>query len=163
VTDSGAKLVLTPQTEYASYAPDYAIAERDPHDTAVLLYTSGTTGKPKGAQLTHQNLIRNVAVSVDLFDLDETAVMLGALPMFHAFGQTCGLNATIAVGGLLTVLPRFNPRKALEIVERDGVTVFEGVPTMYTAMLHVEDPPDASSLEICVSGGAAMPVEIMRG
>jgi long-chain acyl-CoA synthetase len=163
VSDSGAKLVLTPDTDFAAYAPDYEVVEREPDDTAVLLYTSGTTGKPKGAQLTHQNLIRNVAVSVDLFDLDEHAVMLGALPMFHAFGQTCGLNATIAVGGLLTLLPRFDARKALEIIERDGVTVFEGVPTMYTAMLHVEDAPDASSLEVCVSGGAAMPVEIMRG
>jgi long-chain acyl-CoA synthetase len=163
VTDSGAKLVLDPDTAYTQYAPDLAVAERDPHDTAVLLYTSGTTGKPKGAQLTHQNLIRNVAVSVEIFDLDETTVMLGALPMFHAFGQTCGLNATIAVGGLLTLLPRFDARKALEIIERDQVTVFEGVPTMYTAMLHVENPPDSSTLDVCISGGAAMPVEIMRG
>jgi long-chain acyl-CoA synthetase len=163
VTDSGAKLVLHPDSDVSAYEPDYDVVARDPHDTAVLLYTSGTTGKPKGAQLTHQNLIRNVAVSVDLFDLDEATVTLGALPMFHAFGQTCGLNATIAVGGLLTLLPRFDARTALEIIERDGVTVFEGVPTMYTAMLHVEDAPDASSLQVCVSGGAAMPVEVMRG
>jgi long-chain acyl-CoA synthetase len=162
VSDSGAKLVLHPDTDYAGYEPDYDVAEREPDDTAVLLYTSGTTGKPKGAQLTHQNLIRNVAVSVGIFDLDETAVTLGALPLFHAFGQTCGLNATIAVGGTLTLLPRFDARKALEIVERDGVTLFEGVPTMYTAMLHVDDAPDTSTLAVCVSGGAAMPVEIMK-
>jgi long-chain acyl-CoA synthetase len=162
VTDSGAKLVLYPDTDYADHAPDFGVAEREPDDTAVLLYTSGTTGKPKGAQLTHQNLIQNIAVSVGIFDLDETTITLGALPMFHAFGQTCGLNATLAVGGLLTLLPRFDARQALAIVERDAVTVFEGVPTMYTAMLHIEDAPDASSLQVCVSGGAAMPVEVMR-
>jgi long-chain acyl-CoA synthetase len=145
VTDSGAKLVLYPDTDYSDHTPDFGVAEREPDDTAVLLYTSGTTGKPKGAQLTHQNLIRNVAVSVGIFDLDETAVTLGALPLFHAFGPTCGLNATIAVGGTLTLLPRFDARKALEIVERDGVTLFEGVPTMYTAMLHVDDAPDTSA------------------
>ena len=133
-------------------------------DTAVILYTSGTTGTPKGAELTHDNLLRNVEVTVDLFGLAERCVTLGALPFFHAFGQTCALNATIAVGGCLTLIPRFDAGKALEVLERDRVTVFEGVPTMYSAMLH--DPPadatDTSALEVCVSGGAAMPVEVMR-
>jgi long-chain acyl-CoA synthetase len=96
LTDSGAKLVLNQDTPYAEHEPDHAIEERDPADTAVLLYTSGTTGSPKGAQLTHANLIRNVATAVEIFDLDETSVTLGALPFFHAFGQTCALNATIA-------------------------------------------------------------------
>ena len=88
----------------------------------------------------------------------------GALPFFHAFGQTCALNATIAVGGCLTLIPRFDGGKALEVLERDRVTVFEGVPTMYAAMLHHPraDETDASPLEVCVSGGAAMPVEVMR-
>src|SRR5215207_1342987 len=140
------------------------VVERDADDTAVILYTSGTTGKPKGAELTHGNLLRNVEVSVGLFGLDERAVTLGALPFFHAFGQTCGLNATIAVGGRLTLIPRFDGGKALEMLERDRVTVFEGVPTMYAAMLnHARaDETDASTLEVCVSGGAAMPVEVMR-
>ena len=89
---------------------------------------------------------------------------LGALPFFHAFGQTCALNATISVGGCLTLIPRFDGGKALEVLERDRVTVFEGVPTMYAAMLHhpQADETDVSALEVCVSGGAAMPVEIMR-
>jgi len=144
--------------------PAAEVAERRPEDTAVILYTSGTTGTPKGAELTHSNLLRNVEVSVGLFGLDERAVTLGALPFFHAFGQTCALNATVSVGGRLTLIPRFDGGKALEILERDRVTVFEGVPTMYAAMLHDPraDETDTSALEVCVSGGAAMPVEIMR-
>jgi long-chain acyl-CoA synthetase len=139
------------------------VAERTAEDTAVILYTSGTTGTPKGAELTHGNLLRNVEVSLGLFALDERAVTLGALPLFHSFGQTCGLNATIAAGGCLTLIPRFDGGRALEIIERDRVTVFEGVPTMYAAMLNDPGERDTSTLEICVSGGAAMPVEIMRG
>jgi long-chain acyl-CoA synthetase len=148
----------------ADAEPAPEVAERRPDDTAVILYTSGTTGTPKGAELTHSNLLRNVEVSVGLFELDERAVTLGALPFFHAFGQTCALNATVAVGGCLTLIPRFDGGKALEIMERDGVTVFEGVPTMFAAILHDPraDETDASGLEVCVSGGAAMPVEVMR-
>ncbi len=141
-----------------------APAEREPDDTAVILYTSGTTGKPKGAELTHDNILRNVEASVGLFGLDERAVTLGALPFFHAFGQTCALNATVSVAGELTLIPRFDGGRALEMIQRDRVTVFEGVPTMYAAMLHHEraDRTDTSTLEVCVSGGAAMPVEVMR-
>src|SRR6202044_2335209 len=80
------------------------------------------------------------------------------------FGLTCGLNATIASGSTLTLLPRFDPGKALEIIQRDRVTIFEGVPTMYAAMLHhTGERPDVSSLRLCVSGGAALPVEVLRG
>jgi long-chain acyl-CoA synthetase len=129
-------------------------------DTAVILYTSGTTGTPKGAQLTHANLIRNMEVMRALFGLRETDVTLGALPFFHAFGQTCALNATLAAGGTLTLLPRFDAAKALNIFERDAVTVFEGVPTMFTALLH--ELGEGSSLRVCVSGGAAMPVEVLH-
>jgi long-chain acyl-CoA synthetase len=138
------------------------IVERDPDDTAVILYTSGTTGRPKGAELTHANLTENAAVSLELFDLRADAVTLGALPLFHAFGQTCALNATMAVGGSLELLPRFDARKALEMIQHDRVTLFEGVPTMYSAMLHEPGEFDTSSLQLCVSGGAAMPVEVLR-
>ncbi|MEA2382229.1 MAG: long-chain acyl-CoA synthetase [Solirubrobacteraceae bacterium] len=144
--------------------PAVQVTERRGDDTALILYTSGTTGTPKGAELTHDNLLRNVEVIVDLFGLDERAVTLGALPFFHAFGQTCALNATIAAGGRLTLIPRFDGGKALEVLERDHVTVFEGVPTMYAAMLHHPraDEADVSALEVCISGGAAMPVEVLR-
>ncbi|HWH10854.1 MAG TPA: long-chain fatty acid--CoA ligase [Solirubrobacteraceae bacterium] len=141
------------------------VAEVDDHDTAVILYTSGTTGTPKGAELTHVNLTRNAEVSAGLFGLDGEAITLGALPLFHSFGQTCGMNATIRAAGCLTLIPRFDPVKALEIIERDRVSVFEGVPTMYSAMLEIPNRGDydTSTLQVCASGGASMPVELMRG
>jgi long-chain acyl-CoA synthetase len=140
------------------------IAERSPSDTAVILYTSGTTGTPKGAELTHANLTRNVEVARALFGLDSRSVTLGVLPLFHSFGQTCVLNATLAAGGVLTLLPRFDAGRALEIIERDRVSVFGGVPTMYNALLNHPDRErfDASSLQVCVSGGAPLPVELLR-
>ena len=140
------------------------VMARAGEETAVILYTSGTTGSPKGAELTHDNLLRNVEASLDVFGMGAAAVTLGALPLFHAFGQTCAMNATIAAGGMLTLLPRFDGTKALEIIERDRVTIFEGVPTMYAAMLHSSraNEVDTSTLAVCVSGGAAMPVELMR-
>jgi long-chain acyl-CoA synthetase len=140
-------------------------AERADDDDAVILYTSGTTGQPKGAQLTHANMARNAELTVETL-LGATAddVVMGCLPLFHVFGLTCGLNATIAGGGTLTLLPRFDAGKALAIIARDQVTVFEGVPTMYAAMLHHPDgaTADVTSLRICISGGAAMPVEILH-
>jgi len=134
-------------------------------DTAVILYTSGTTGTPKGAELTHANLSRNAQVARGLFELGADAIVLGALPLLHSFGQTCAMNATLGGGGTLTLIPRFDPGKALEIIQRDHVNIFQGVPTMFNAMLHHPDRDryDTSSLQVCASGGSAMPVELMRG
>jgi len=131
----------------------------------VILYTSGTTGKPKGAELTHDNLSSNISAAVELFGLGQGDVIFGGLPLFHSFGQTCTMNAAICSGAAVTLLPRFDPAKALEIIERDGCTVFEGVPTMYGALLHHRDRAnhDYSCLRICASGGSSMPVEVMRG
>jgi len=145
--------------------PVTEIVERDPSDTAVLLYTSGTTGTPKGAELTHSNLLRNCQSSRELFDLGAGVVVLGSLPLFHSFGQTCAMNNCVLSAGMLTLLPRFEPVKALEIIERDRVAVFEGVPSMYGAILNVPDHEryDTSTLRVCASGGAPMPVELMRG
>src|SRR5947209_15316140 len=122
--------------------PRREVGERDGDDTAVLLYTSGTTGTPKGAELTHDNLLSNTRVSSELGDASPDDVVLGALPFFHVFGQTCGLNSTMSSGGCLTLLPRFDPGKALEIIERDKVTIFQGVPTMFGAILHHEGRDD---------------------
>ena len=140
------------------------IAHRAAGDTAVILYTSGTTGKPKGAQLTHANLSVNADVSRLLFSLEPEDVVLGALPLFHAFGQTCGLNAAVAAGASLALIPRFDAGHALEVIEEHRVTVFEGVPTMYAALLHhpERDRFDVSTLRVCVSGGAALAVELLR-
>jgi long-chain acyl-CoA synthetase len=166
---SNTECVLVEPRAFASLLdrlpPADDVVERRSDDTAVLLYTSGTTGTPKGAELTHDNLVRNARISVALFGLDERSVTLGALPLFHAFGQTCGLNATLSVGGCLSLITRFDGDRALELLERDRVTVFQGVPTMYAAMLHHPRGAeiDVSALEVCVSGGASLPVEIMRG
>ncbi len=140
-------------------------AERDGSDTAIILYTSGTTGTPKGAELTHANMRDNCRYGgVDLVGMNETDVVLGALPLFHSFGQTCCMNTAVRAGACLTLIPRFDPGKALEIIQRDEVTMFDAVPTMYHAILNHPERGnfDTSSLRLCCSGGSAMPVEVMR-
>ncbi|MEA2409353.1 MAG: long-chain acyl-CoA synthetase [Thermoleophilaceae bacterium] len=166
---AGTELILVKPGEFeklvAEHEPDTEMVERSEDDTAVILYTSGTTGKPKGAELTHSNLHKNSAgVSEKLGELTEEDVLVGALPLFHSFGQTCTMNSAVFVGATVTMLPRFDPEKALEIIARDKVTIFQGVPTMYNAMLHSEsaDDADCSTLRTCMSGGAAMPAELMR-
>ncbi|WP_354638369.1 long-chain-fatty-acid--CoA ligase [Kitasatospora camelliae] len=145
--------------------PLHGVAERAAADTAVILYTSGTTGTPKGAELTHHNLLSNAVTCVEtLFELGPDDVLFGGLPLFHAFGQTCAMNAAVAAGAALTLLPRFDPQQALEILRRDGVTVFLGVPTMYTALLN-SGAPDGDGLplvRLAVSGGSALPVEVLH-
>jgi long-chain acyl-CoA synthetase len=142
-----------------------APVERTDEDTAVILYTSGTTGQPKGAELTHAGLNSNARTTQEtLLEGSPDDVIMGCLPLFHVFGLTCSLNAGILAGASLTLIPRFDGAKALTVIERDGVTIFEGVPTMFSAMLHQPDAADrdVSSLRLCVSGGSAMPVEVMR-
>jgi long-chain acyl-CoA synthetase len=164
VSDSGAALVLDDTGALpGDEPPDYRVAERSVDDTAVILYTSGTTGRPKGAELTHGNLARNAEVMRDLIDVGPEDVVLGALPLFHSFGQTCGLNTAVATGACLALIPRFLPGDVLALIERRRVTVFEGVPTMYAALLHAGERHDTSSLRVCVSGGAALPLEILNG
>jgi long-chain acyl-CoA synthetase len=139
-------------------------APRDDDDDAVILYTSGTTGKPKGAELTHRNLHRNAEVTAtDIMEIGEDDVIMGCLPLFHVFGLTCGLNTSVLRGSTLSLIPRFDPAKAIEVLGRDRVTIFQGVPTMYAAMLHHPDADgaDASSLRTCASGGSAMPAQVM--
>ncbi len=149
----------------AGIEPDDEVVSRADDDDVVLLYTSGTTGQPKGAQLTHHNMITNAATSAEtLIEITEGDVVMGCLPLFHVFGLTCGLNAATLKGACLTLIPRFDAEKALEVVSRDQVTVFEGVPTMYAGMLNAKGAADAdmSSLRTCISGGSAMPVEVMK-
>ena len=188
--DSGARLVVTgeqsaePVTEAAGTVGIEAVTvdaampaalmaeeplsgpvDRADGDTAVILYTSGTTGQPKGAELTHAGLNSNARTTNEtLLEGTPDDVIMGCLPLFHVFGLTCSLNAGVLAGAQLTLIPRFDGDKALSVVERDGVTVFQGVPTMFSAMLHQPDATDhdMSSLRVCVSGGSAMPVEVMR-
>ncbi|MFF0904239.1 UNVERIFIED_CONTAM: long-chain fatty acid--CoA ligase [Kocuria sp. CPCC 205316] len=140
------------------------VADRDDDEPAVLLYTSGTTGRPKGAVLTHHNLRTNAELSASLFDLAPGDVMFGALPFFHVFGQTVALNGVVQAGATVTLLPRFDPAKALEILARDEVTVFAGVPSMYVALLAAADggPVELPHLRAGVSGGSPLPVEVLE-
>jgi long-chain acyl-CoA synthetase len=167
--EAGAECILVKPGEFeelvGEHDPVDGMADRSADDTAVILYTSGTTGKPKGAELSHANLHKNcTAAASTLGEFTEDDVALGALPLFHSFGQTCTMNACVANRATLTLLPRFDPEKALEIIQRDEVTIFQGVPTMYNGMLHVDDREkyDTSSLRLCMSGGSAMPGELMK-
>jgi acyl-CoA synthetase (AMP-forming)/AMP-acid ligase II len=150
----------------AGATPTEHVVNRADGDTAVILYTSGTTGTPKGAELTHRNVRSNIATTVEtLLQLTPDDVLFGGLPLFHSFGQTCALNTAIAAGASLTLLPRFDPTEALALLSRDGVTIFLGVPTMYTALLHTDIPAgcDLSRLRVGVSGGSSLPVEVLHG
>jgi long-chain acyl-CoA synthetase len=163
-----ASFVVTPgefEQQVGAADPAREVVDRDERDTAVILYTSGTTGSPKGAELTHANMLTNCRVSTEsVIGVTEDDRLLGALPLFHSFGQTCTMNVAINARAMVSLIPRFDPVKALEILERDEITVFEGVPTMYNAMLAVPDRDryDTSSLRVCVSGGASLPVETLR-
>ncbi|MGV7119434.1 AMP-binding protein [Sphingopyxis sp. 550A] len=135
-------------------------AERD---VALIQYTGGTTGTPKGAKLTHQNLTAN-ARQVNAIDPDHDAGdrILGVLPFFHVFANTCVLNRTVLNGGMITMLPRFDAKAALAAITRTKATALPGVPTMYQALLDHPDlaKTDFSSLRVCISGGAPMPAEL---
>jgi len=169
---TGARLVpvSTTGSEFDTAVPLATVTARQKDDTAVILYTSGTTGTPKGAELTHENLRRNAVVSAaGPLGLGAGDVVLGCLPLFHSFGQTCALNAAITSGATVSLVPRFDPREVLELIERDGVTVFAGVPTMYVALAALADSlgeaarAKAATLVTCISGGAALPVEVLHG
>jgi long-chain acyl-CoA synthetase len=167
---AGAELVVVDAVGFpdllASASPEYRVADTGDQDTAVILYTSGTTGQPKGAELTHGNLISNTEVArTDIVRAGPDDVIFGGLPLFHVFGQTVALNVAVAAGACLTLLPRFDAGHALRSLAGHRVTVFEGVPTMYVALLHQPDRADydTSALRMCISGGAALPVEVLRG
>ncbi|SFF73057.1 AMP-binding protein [Streptomyces mirabilis] len=134
------------------------LADRHEDDTAVILYTSGTTGQPKGAELTHANLTRNRdIVAGELLQLTADDVIFGGLPLFHAFGQTCTLNAAVASGACLTLLPRFDAGKALGILGEHGVTVFAGVPPLGSGSDHGSRAADPWPGRRPTSCGAADP------
>ncbi|MEU4834710.1 long-chain fatty acid--CoA ligase [Streptosporangium sp. NPDC023615] len=137
-----------------------------PDDTAVILYTSGTTGQPKGAELSHQNMLLNAMVSDEMFPRTEGGdAYLAVLPLFHSFGQTVIMNAGFRRRGTIVLMPRFEPGPALELMRTENVTLFAGVPTMYWAMLtkiHADGDEVPTSLRIAVAGGASSPVEVLR-
>jgi long-chain acyl-CoA synthetase len=160
-------VITGPHLEAALNEPDplYESAQLPENAAAVIIYTSGTTGAPKGAVLTHASIGHAARTADQLVAVRPDTVTLATLPLFHVFGMTAMMNATLLGGGLLTLLPRFDPAAVVRIIARDHVTVFGGVPTMYTALLHHPEltDHDVSSLETCISGGAALPVEVLRG
>ena len=168
--DAGAESIEVEPAAFAATLADLdptpGLADTAEDDTAVILYTSGTTGKPKGAELTHANLSRNADVSSrTTCEIGGSDVVLGSLPLFHSFGQTVAMNASLSVGACLTLVPKFDPGEALATMQRDGVTHFYGVPTMFGALLHHPEREsfDTSALRTCITGGASMPVEVLRG
>ena len=133
------------------------------HDLALLQYTGGTTGTPKGAMLTHQNISAN-ARQVAAIDprAGQRDVILGVLPLFHVFANICVLNRTVVMGGCIAMLPRFEAGPTLKTLQRVKATAMPGVPTMFQALL---DHPrvaktNFSSLQICISGGAPLPLPL---
>jgi long-chain acyl-CoA synthetase len=145
-------------------APVEALVPRDAAEDAVILYTSGTTGRPKGALLSQSNLVFNASVNAhDLMDLTVEDVTLAALPLFHSFGQTCVMNTAFRVGACVVLMSRFDPDAALALLIDHAITCFAGVPTMYIGLLdaakrHAGRP----QLRHCVSGGAALPLAVLE-
>ncbi len=141
----------------------------EPGDTAVILYTSGTTGQPKGAELTHANIAFNASTCHRLWELSPSLpdVHLVTLPLFHSFGQTVQLNAGFGLGATLVLMARFDAKQALELLDREAVTFFAGVPTMYWGLLGaLDDSVDvdkiAGNLRRAIAGGSSLPVEIIK-
>lgn len=138
-------------------------------DTAVILYTSGTTGQPKGAELTHLNVVMNARLSDTMYPRRDGDVHLLTLPLFHSFGQVVQMNAGFYNCATLVLLPRFSAEDALRLMEKHDVTVFAGVPTMYWALLNYEQADKfdlekiSRNLRLCKSGGASLPVEVLKG
>ena len=150
-----------------SPACDYELTSET--DTAVILYTSGTTGKPKGAELSHSNIALNLGMVNQLCKIDINDVHLITLPLFHSFGQVVQMNSAIQAGATMVLLPRFDPAAAFACLQQFGVTIFAGVPTMYIAMLNLPGAEEkfdlkaiSSKLRLGLSGGAAMPVEVLK-
>ncbi|MFD3508918.1 long-chain fatty acid--CoA ligase [Nocardia sp. NPDC058666] len=152
-------------------APDELVGEaisnylsRSPLDTAVVFYTSGTTGQPKGAELSHLNMV--MCATVNTFDANEIHrddITLGALPLFHVFGQTVSMNSHWRAGGTLVLMPRFDAATAVSLMVAEKVNIFHGVPTMYLSLIEAAaNAPELPPLKLAISGGAALPVAVLE-
>ena len=143
--------------------PHFEIVTRQPTDTAVIVYTSGTTGRPKGAELSHMQLYMNADIPGRLFGVQPDDVVITVLPLFHVFGLSSILDICVRFGCTMSLIPRFTPAAVLTAIQRDRATIFEGVPTMFADLLsHPDlDSYDLSSLRIAISGGASIPAPVL--
>ncbi|MER5321497.1 long-chain-fatty-acid--CoA ligase [Streptosporangium roseum] len=145
---------------------EFETVQTEPDDTAAILYTSGTTGRPKGAVLTHMNMLTNTIVSDEMFPADPHGdVSLAVLPLFHSFGQTAVMNVSVRRRATLVLQPRFESGETLELMRGEKVTMFAGVPTMFWALLskiHADGDEAPSTLRVAVAGGASCPVEVLK-
>ncbi|HTX27890.1 MAG TPA: long-chain fatty acid--CoA ligase [Streptosporangiaceae bacterium] len=144
-------------------APPCEMVTRQPADTAVIVYTSGTTGRPKGAELTHLQLYMNADIPGRLFDVRSDDIVITVLPLFHVFGLSSILDVCVRFGCTMSLVPRFTPAAVLTAIGRDRVTIFEGVPTMFADLLSYPDlyAYDLSCLRIAISGGASIPAPVL--
>ncbi|MCP3742554.1 fatty acid--CoA ligase family protein [Rossellomorea sp. BNER] len=156
---------LKPFTQLtANGDPLFKGTELEEDDIAVILYTSGTTGKPKGAMLTHKNLYSNARDVGDYLKMNEEDRVVTTLPMFHVFCLTVVLNAPLISGATLLIVPKFSPKAIFDLANKYKPTVFAGVPTMYNFLYQFPDgnPNDFASLRLCISGGASLPVALLK-
>jgi long-chain acyl-CoA synthetase len=163
-SDDGAPVHDRLEALASSSEPLTTYTPRDPFDTATILYTSGTTGKPKGAEGSHFSLLEQVNTNLmTTFDMHRGDVLLGALPLFHTFGQTCTMNTGFRVGATIVMLPKFDGDSALAAMVEHGCEVFMGVPTMYIALLDAASRSEARPhLRYAISGGASLPLAVLE-
>lgn len=157
-------------TEFiADQSAEFETELTDADDTSVILYTSGTTGQPKGAELSHLNVLLNARLSDTMYPRADADVHLITLPLFHSFGQNVQMNAGFYNRATLVLLPRFTPEAALNMMEKHDVTLFAGVPTMYWALLNFPEAEKfdlakiARNLRMCFAGGSPLPLEVIKG
>ena len=143
----------------------FAMEQTMPDDTAVILYTSGTTGHPKGAELTHFNMFFNALITKDhVACIDDSDIALAILPLFHSFGQTCIQNACVLAGATICMMSSFDPKRVLQVIRQEKISYVAAVPAMYTFLLQMarnEEAPFAG-LRAAISGGSSLPVEILK-
>ncbi|GAA2126588.1 long-chain fatty acid--CoA ligase [Nocardioides bigeumensis] len=172
MADPSAPASIEGETTFAEAVKDqpatYDSAVTDETDTAVILYTSGTTGRSKGAELSHSNLVMNALTCNRLFGNEPASdTHLVTLPLFHSFGSTVQMNAGFSTAATLVLLPRFDAQQAVALMQKEDITFFAGVPTMWWGLLHaIDDSVDvkkiAGNLRVGASGGSSLPVEIIK-
>ena len=144
--------------------PDFAPIDVDENETAIILYTSGTTGHPKGAMLTHKNIYSNARDVSEYLGFSEDDRVVATLPVFHVFALTVVVNAPLLKGATILLVPRFSPSDVFETIRNNQATVFAGVPTMYNFMYQYPEGKTAEfdTVRLSISGGSSLPVALLH-